>query len=148
VAGVVDLLLSSGADPNARSAFAPEPHPSQRAGDTPLHWAAACGRLETVFTLCAGGANPHLKNSAGEIPQEALRRMAKDEPDRYDSHPSNPREVESVVAALAPDGPCGTWYGRFLREGLPVSWQAVRQARVEHACAFGSRADCKWAGSP
>jgi ankyrin repeat protein len=138
----IEVLLEAGADPNARTATALDSFPSQRAGDTPLHWAAACGGLDPVFTLCAGGGNPRLKNSAGEIPQEILRRMAKAEPARFYSHASNPREVESIAAALAPDGPCGDWYGRFLREGRPTSWKAVRLARLEQGCTFDSRTDC------
>jgi palmitoyltransferase len=37
-------------------------------GDSPLHWAALEGRLDTVETLLELGADPRIKNNRGESP--------------------------------------------------------------------------------
>ncbi|MBK6404061.1 MAG: ankyrin repeat domain-containing protein [Holophagales bacterium] len=141
----VEVLLEAGADPIARTVSSRDAWPSQRTGDTPLHSAADCGRSDVVFALCAGGANPRLTNGAGETPLAAYRRIAGADPGRS-ATAADPRKYESVVAALGPDGPCEAWYGRFLREGRPARWEAVRVARYELGCSFDSRSDCGDAG--
>jgi ankyrin repeat protein len=141
----VEVLLEAGADPIARTVPSRDAWPSQRTGDTPLHSAAECGRIDVVFALCAGGANPRLTNEAGETPLAAYRRIAGPDPGRA-ATAADPRKYESFVAALEPDGPCEAWYGRFLRDGLPARWEAVRTARYELGCSFDSRSDCGDAG--
>ena len=143
--GTVEVLLEVGADPIARTVSSRDAWPSQRTGDTPLHSAADCGRIDVVFALCAGGANPRLTNEAGETPLAAYRRVAGPDPSRS-ATAADPRKYESVVAALAPGGPCETWYGRFLREGLPARWDEVRAARYDLGCSFDARSDCGDAG--
>jgi len=141
----VEVLLEAGADPIARSVHSGAARSTQRTGDTPLHRAADCGRIGVVFALCAGGANPRLTNEAGETPLAAFRRIAAAHPDGSSTQ-AEPRRSESVAAALSPDGPCGTWYGRFLRDGRPATWGEVRAARYEFGCALGARSDCGDAG--
>ncbi len=48
----------------------------------------------------------------------------------------------ALVAALSPGGPREIWHGRFLREGRPAAWEAVRAARHELASAFDGPFDC------
>ena len=55
-AGVVQMLLDAGADPNNR----------QRHGYTPLHSAAANGDLESIELLLEAGADAAAKNDDGE----------------------------------------------------------------------------------
>ena len=141
----VEMLLEAGADPIARTVSSRDAWHSQRTGDTPLHSAADCGRIDVVFALCAGGANPRLTNEAGETPLAAYRRIAGPDPSRS-ATAADPGKYESFLAALAADGPCEAWYGRFLREGLPARWEAVRTARNELGCSFDSRSDCGDAG--
>ena len=141
----VEVLLESGADPNVRSVRAAEAFPADRAADTPLHDAASCTSLGSIFALCAGGANPRLANEAGETPVDALRRIMTPEVLRSDTETMR-RSRASVVAALSPAGPCEAWYGRFQQSGRPASWEAVHAARYEFACGFGERFDCGQAG--
>lgn len=62
---VIELLLKNGEDPNARDRFAD-------GGNTPLHLAAAGGRLEAVKYLLEFGASPAVKNNSGRNPLENL----------------------------------------------------------------------------
>ena len=141
----VEVLLEAGADPNARSVASASAFPGQRIGDTPLHEAANCTELGSIFSLCASGANPRLANEAGEKPLEALQRVMT--PDRIRNDTETMRKGRaSVVAALSPGGPCETWYGRFLRAGRPADWAAVHAARYEFACGFDERFDCGQSG--
>src|ERR1041384_2409988 len=55
---IVDLLIKSGADPNAR----------EQGGYTPLHAAAQNGDIEMIRTLLYGGADLSLKSNDGKIP--------------------------------------------------------------------------------
>ena len=141
----VEVLLEAGADPNVRSVASKSAFPEQRTGDPPLHQAASCTELGSIFALCAGGANPRLANEAGEKPLEALQRAMTPDRIRNDTETMR-RGRASVVAALSPGGPCETWYGRFLREGRPADWDAVHAARYEFACGFDERFDCGQSG--
>jgi ankyrin repeat protein len=59
-AAIVRLLLSAGADPNARSA----------AGNTPLHTTAFTGDRECAEMLLAHGARPAPRNREGKTPAD------------------------------------------------------------------------------
>ena len=139
------ILLEAGADPNARSVEAKEAWSGQRTGNTPLHEAVHCTELDSVFALCAGGANPHLKNEAEETPHDAFRRMLTPERQQADTEVMR-RGRASMEAALSPGGPCEEWYGRFLRSGRPSSWEAVHASRFELGCRFGESFDCGQSG--
>jgi ankyrin repeat protein len=66
---VVELLLSSRANPNSRN----------RAGDTPLHWAAFNGHEGVAELLLSCGAEVDAKNNNGATPaQEAGKRGHRD----------------------------------------------------------------------
>lgn len=60
---VADLLLSRGADPNARDPW----------GWTPLHVAAAHGRSDVVEILLVRGADPRARDVWGQTPFELAR---------------------------------------------------------------------------
>jgi predicted LPLAT superfamily acyltransferase len=64
-ADAVKVLLEAGANANAVSAR----------GDTALHIAAHDGRLEVLRELVAGGADPSLRNAAGQTALELVETM-------------------------------------------------------------------------
>ena len=61
--GIVELLLSRGADVRARDFY----------GETPLHYAVDSGNLEVVKLLVEAGSDLDAKNDNGEVPTEILR---------------------------------------------------------------------------
>ncbi len=56
--------------------FGSEPNASDFLGETALHYAAASGQEKAVEALLALGADPSLKNNAGEKPSDTARRRA------------------------------------------------------------------------
>jgi ankyrin repeat protein len=68
-AEIVELLLSSGA----------EPDPRQRHGWTPLHAAAQNGDLRSLEALLAAGADPELRNDDGRSAADIARTAGNDE---------------------------------------------------------------------
>lgn len=60
---IVERLLQSGANPNAR----------QSGGFTPLHAAAMAGRMDMVRMLLAHGADPTAKTDEGQTPFDLAR---------------------------------------------------------------------------
>ena len=72
--GIVELLLSKGADVRARDMY----------GETPLHYAVNSGNLEVVKLLVEAGSDLEARNDEGELPTEMLRVTAGDIP--YPKH--------------------------------------------------------------
>ncbi len=68
--GIVELLLSKGADVRARDFY----------GETPLHYAVDSGNLEVVRLLVEAGSDLDARNDNGELPTEMLRIRAGDVP--------------------------------------------------------------------
>ena len=68
--GIVELLLSKGADVRARDFY----------GETPLHYAIDSGNLEVVKLLVEAGSDLDARNDNGEVPTEMLRIRAGDIP--------------------------------------------------------------------
>ena len=68
--GIVELLLSKGADVRARDFY----------GETPLHYAVDSGNLEVVKLLVEAGSDLDARNDNGELPTEMLRIRAGDIP--------------------------------------------------------------------
>lgn len=68
--GIVELLLSKGADVRARDSY----------GETPLHYAVDSGNLEVVKLLVEAGSDLDARNELGELPTEMLRIRAGDIP--------------------------------------------------------------------
>ena len=68
--GIVELLLSKGADVRARDWY----------GETPLHYAVDSGNLEVVKLLVEAGSDLEARNDNGELPTEMLRMRAGDIP--------------------------------------------------------------------
>ena len=68
--GIVELLLSKGADVRARDFY----------GETPLHYAVDSGNLEVVRLLGEAGSDLDACNDNGELPTEMLRIRAGDVP--------------------------------------------------------------------
>ena len=66
--GIVELLLSKGADVRARDFY----------GETPLHYAVDSGNLEVVKLLVEAGSDLDARNDNGEVPTEMLRIRAGD----------------------------------------------------------------------
>ena len=66
--GIVELLLSKGADVRARDLY----------GETPLHYAVDGGNLEVVKLLVEAGSDLEARNDNGELPTELLRMRAGD----------------------------------------------------------------------
>ena len=68
--GIVELLLSNGADVRARDTY----------GETPLHYAVDSGNVEVVKLLVEAGSELDARNDNGELPTEMLRIRAGDIP--------------------------------------------------------------------
>ena len=68
--GIVELLLSKGADVRARDWY----------GETPLHYAVDGGNFEVVKLLVEAGSDLDARNDNGELPTEMLRMRAGDIP--------------------------------------------------------------------
>ena len=68
--GIIELLLSKGADVRARDFY----------GETPLHYAVDSGNLEAVKLLVEAGSDLDARNDNGELPTEMLRVRAGDIP--------------------------------------------------------------------
>ena len=68
--GIVELLLSQGADVRARDFY----------GETPLHYAVDSGNFEVVKLLVEAGSDLEARNDNGELPTEMLRMRAGDIP--------------------------------------------------------------------
>ena len=68
--GIIELLLSKGADVRARAFY----------GETPLHYAVESGNLEAVKLLVEAGSDPDARNNNGELPTEMLQVRAGDIP--------------------------------------------------------------------
>ncbi len=142
---LLEALLLAGADPNAKvptkdRLVGAEPIN----GETPLHFAVrgsdGAGRAEGVFELCAAGADPTLRNDAGQTPGELARVLVAA---RRGSSPGLANAGESLAAALAPGGACTTWLARFRAEGRPASFAPVRLAQREFNCEAGDYFACQ-----
>ncbi|HEX3427537.1 MAG TPA: ankyrin repeat domain-containing protein [Candidatus Limnocylindrales bacterium] len=68
-AGIVELLLAAGADPNAL----------QRHGWTPIHAAAQNGDIRSLEALLGAGADPSLRNEEGHSAADIARAAGHDE---------------------------------------------------------------------
>ena len=146
---LLEELLRAGADPNARvTSKERTPGTEPIDGETPLHAAVRgaeeSGRIEGVFDLCAAGADPSIRNDAGQSPAELARALMAA---RKENVPSGLRRPgESIAAALEPAGPCAGWLARFRAEGRPASFAPVRFAEREHACDAGDSVGCQELG--
>ncbi len=143
---LLEAVLLAGADPNAKvptkdRLVGAEPIN----GETPLHFAVrgseGAGRAEGIFELCASGADPSIKNDAGQTPEELARALLAAR--RGDASPGLARAGESLAAALAPGGACTAWLARFRAEGRPASFAPVRVAQREYNCEAGDYLDCQ-----
>jgi hypothetical protein len=145
----LETLILAGADPNAKVTSKERlPGAEPVNGETPLHAAVrgaeGRGRVEGVFDLCAAGADPSIRNDAGQSPED-LARVLLAAPGRRAS-PALARAGESLAAALAPGGPCTAWLARFRAGGRPVSLAPVRLAQREYNCDAGDALDCQELG--
>ena len=143
---LLEALLLAGADPNAKVTTMKRLDGAIPInGDTSLHSAVrgaeGSGRTEGVFELCASGADPALRNDAGQSPEELARVLVAAR--SKSSSPGLVKAGESLAAALAPGGPCATWLARFRAEGRPSSFAPVRLAEREYNCAAGDYLDCQ-----
>ncbi len=147
---LLEALLSSGADPNARvTAMERLVGAAAIDGDTPLHFAVrssdGSGRVSGVFVLCAAGADAGVRNGAGKTPADVARDLLA-RAKGSGASPGSLRAAESLVAALAPGGPCERLLARFRAEGRPASWAGARFEEGQHNCAAGDATGCEAAG--
>ena len=108
--GTVALLLESGALVNAREAAA---------GQTPLMFAAAAGRTESVRALLEHGADPAIRTAViGVLERSALENAARE-------------RLHEAIGEIRADGPGGT--GRSLTPSEAQAAIALQRAFVRSA---------------
>ena len=73
-AGIALAKANSGSDEAIRAMFGTNPNSADYLGDTVLHYAAAAGLDKAVQSLLALGADPGIRNAAGETPADVARR--------------------------------------------------------------------------
>lgn len=100
---VVNLLLTKGANVNARNKY----------GYTPLHWAAKHGHFESVRLLLENGADPLSTNDTGDMPIDLALRYGQDRLVCYLMDPTKYQEIPTLP--LNHKDPKG-FYGNLLEE--------------------------------
>ena len=145
----LEALLLAGADPNAKVTSKERLSGAEPVnGETPLHAAVrgseGSGRAEGIFALCASGADPTLRNDAGQTPEALARALLAGR--KGGASPGLVRAGESLAAAVAPGGACTTWLARFRAGGEAASFAAVRFAQREYNCEAGDYLDCQELG--
>jgi hypothetical protein len=143
---LLEAILLAGADPNAKVTTKERLVGAEPInGETPLHAAVrgadGAGRTEGVFELCAAGADPSIRNDAGQTPEQLARALLAAR--KGNVSPGLARAGLSLATALAPGGPCATWLTRFRAEGRPASFAPVRLAQREYNCEAGDYLDCQ-----
>lgn len=91
---IVELLIERGATMRACSAD----------GRTPLHEAAAVGRLDVVALLMRNGADPRVRDREGALPEDLAAAIANYERS-FDVLHASRRALERAVDAIAPRSP-------------------------------------------
>jgi hypothetical protein len=127
-AELVTLLVSRGASIDAPAA----------GGRTALHVAAANGGLESAFVLCRLGADPSLKDAAGNTPHDLSLKPAPP----GDATRAPPDDPGALPDWLKAGGGCDEVSARARRDGAPVSEDDARVVYGRHACARGIKSAC------